>query len=299
MTNWRRAFPFALAAAFAAAPAASAPAGQDAAAAALLTVGEARTLATAELAKRLLGGALASQVIEAVRQEDRFSTGTVPGSVEFYLQPVRPDPRVNRICRADVITVEYDLTRVQVGQVRASTPLRIAHIEAVPRYKSFPMPPGSPVTRENEAAQAAACAGMKRATDAFRAPSAGDAQWLDAVEREYRGAGQSFAFTCDDPEVPACARARRVLPELRLERAVEVRRVDCPPKRTGNMMDLCYRLSFLRGQKACPDRRDRERFECENVEWVLTVVAGIATASSPVRIVSLHLERQVELLSLS
>jgi hypothetical protein len=256
-----------------------------------LTVGEARNLPTPELAKRLLGEQLGSKVIEAVRQENDFSEATIPGYVEFYTQPVLTDPRINRICRTDVITIEYDLTGTQVGPVGASTPLTIGHVEAVPRYKSFPMPAGSPGSAENEAAQAAACARMKTAVDAFRAPSAGDAQWLDAIEREYRSGSRGFAFTCDDFADHSCSRARGELSQLRLERAGEVRSVDCLLKRrTGDQLDLCFRLSFPRGGKRCSDRQDLRDFECADVEWVLTVSAGMKTGSSPVRILSLNLE---------
>jgi len=261
----------------------------------LLTVGEARTLPTAELARRLLGEALAAKVVEAVRHEDTFSGGTVPGYVEFYTQPVQTDPRLNRICRTDVITVEYDLTEMQAGPVAASTALTIAHLEAVPRYKSFPMPPGAPGTPRNDAAQAAACAAMKKAADAFHAPSAGDAQWLDAVAREYRRTGTEFPFTCEDFADRSCKRARDALPQLRLEKAIAVRTVDCAFKtKTGDFLDECYRLDFLWPGKPCPDRQDLKDFECRAVEWVLTVSAGIKDGDSPVRIRSIHLEHQPE-----
>jgi hypothetical protein len=218
----------------------------------------------------------------------------VPGYVEFYTQPVQTDPRINRICRTDVITVEYDLTRIQDGPVPDSEALTIAHLEALPRYKSFPNPPGQPGSPKNAAAQAAACAAMRRASDAFRAPSAGDAQWLDTIEHQYVDPKGAFPFSCDDTLDRSCALARRELPRLRLARAIDVRSVECAGPKMGGQSGTCYHLGFPRGQERCSDRLDRRDFECTDVAWEMTVVAGMADGSAPVRIRSLHLERQPE-----
>lgn len=140
------------------------------------TVGSVQTLPTHELAKELLGEQIASKVIEAVRHQYDTSEQVLPDYVEFYTQPELTDPRLNGICRTDVITVEYnwaELDRTSLtdsddaqppkSTVNASTPLKIAHVQAGGRYKSFPEPPSEPGTPENDREQAAACAQMTTA----------------------------------------------------------------------------------------------------------------------------------------
>ena len=73
-----------------------------------LTIGEAQTLPTHELAKVLLGQEIASNVIEAVRHVYDTSEQVLPEYVEFYTQPELTNPRLNGICRTDVITIEYN-----------------------------------------------------------------------------------------------------------------------------------------------------------------------------------------------
>jgi len=264
-----------------------------------LTVGQARTLPISELAKLLLGEQLGPTVIEAVRHEYEGSDPTIPDYVEFYTQPVLTDPRLNGICRTDVVTVEYNWPDVDPQAVHPSTPLMMTHFEAVPRYKSFPMPVGEPGTPDNDAAQAAACAQMKTAVDAFRAPSAGDAQWLAAIEREYTNPKPRFAFTCTDLADRSCRQARRNLQELRLTLAGKAELVDCQHKKTGDQIDRCDRLSFPRAGEKCSDRQDLSGFECSDLEWVLTVFAGMKTGDSPVRILSLHLEHEPKPIAIS
>jgi len=60
------------------------------------------------LAKVLLGQEIASNVIEAVRHVYDTSEQVLPEYVEFYTQPELTNPRLNGICRTDVITIEYN-----------------------------------------------------------------------------------------------------------------------------------------------------------------------------------------------
>ncbi|MFL6785369.1 MAG: hypothetical protein ACJ8E0_03775, partial [Sphingomicrobium sp.] len=143
-----------------------------------------------ELAAHLIGERLAAKVIEAVWHNDEY--------VEFYTQPVITRPELNGICRTDVITIDFD-------QDETNTGLSIAHIEARPRYKSLP----GPEFEKYNKAQAAACASLTTAVDAFRAPSAGDAQWLAKIQRQYSDPKAQFRFSCL-PDT-TCAEARRIL----------------------------------------------------------------------------------------
>lgn len=265
--------------------------------AAPFTVLDARTLSVSELARQLLGERLGSKVIESVRHE--YEAGpNAPDYVELYTQPELTNPRLNGICRTDVITIEYNWYDLDTASMNAplapvspSHSLTIAHVESHPRYKAFPMPAGEPGTDENDRAQAAACAAMKTALDAFRAPSAGDAQWLEAIERQYFDPKQSFKFTCSDFADASCAHARRALTTLSLSKATEAETVDCPNEKTGDQLDMCYRLTFSYPEAGrISDRQDYREFERADPEWVLTVYAGIKDGMAPVRIRSLDLK---------
>jgi hypothetical protein len=213
------------------------------------------------------------------------------------------DPRINGICRTDVITIEYnwgDLDQASMEEptkpVLPSATLKIAHMEAIPRYKDFPLPPGEPGTAENDKAQAAQCAKMATAMDAFRAPSAGDAQWLSAIEKSYLDAKAKFNFTCDDFADHSCVKAREALMHLPLRLASKVDLQDCPKVKTGDQVDYCYRLTFPYPESASggfggtPYADILDNPMTYDREWVLTVSAGMRTGSSPVVIRSLHLE---------
>lgn len=254
-----------------------------------LTVAQARTLPTHELARQILGDRLAAKVIEAIRYE---GSDDAPSYVEFYTKPELTRPRINGICRTDVITAEYELMDASSDTVSPSARLDVTHVQAKGRYKAFPVPPGEPGTSENDRAQADACARMSTALDAFHAPSAGDAQWLAAIEAEYSDPRQRFPFSCEDFADRSCAKAQRELPRLKLNLAKRVESVDCATKRKGDQLDLCYRLSFPYPGEECSDRQDSSDFECGNLEWVLTVFAGMKEGDSPVRILSLRLEHQ-------
>jgi hypothetical protein len=254
-----------------------------------LTVAQARTLPTHELATQILGDRLAAKVIEAVRHE---GSDDAPSYVEFYTKPTLTRPRLNGICRTDVITAEYELMDASSDTVSPSAPLDVTHVQAKGRYKAFPVPPGDYGTPENERAQAEACARMTTAVDAFHAPSAGDAQWLAAIEAQYSDPRSRFPFSCDDFADRSCAKAQAQLPRLKLNEAKKVEATDCANERKGDQIDLCYRLSFPYPGEECSDRQDSSDFECSDVEWVLTVFAGMKEGDSPVRILSLHLEHQ-------
>jgi hypothetical protein len=249
-----------------------------------LTVHDVRTFPVPQLARALLGERLGSRVIEAVRH-DYGSTEPTPRSVDFYTQPEPPWPRMNRICRTDVITIEYDWSNF--AESDDSSPVRIAHIEATSRYLAFPEPSGEPGLPEYDRASEAACAHFRTALDAFRAPNAGDAQWLASLEAEWRlpRNGSRFTFTCEDFADASCGRARRALTELRLNRAADVRNVDCPANRTRprDSVNFCYRLSF-----DYPGTDDYPNID--DPEWILTVVGGMRDGMAPVEIRLLHLE---------
>jgi hypothetical protein len=269
----------------------------SAACAAPFTVGDARTLPLGELARQLVGEKLGSKVIEVIRHEYNVDPD-VPDYVELYTQPELTNPRLNGICRTDVITIEYNWYDLDTATMNAaptpvspSHPLAIAHIESHPRYKAFPVPPGEPGTGENDRAQAAACAAMTTALDAFRAPSAGDAQWLAAIERQYVNPKKSFPFACSDFGDQSCAQARRALAGLKLEKATAVEVVGCPNERTGDQLDTCYRLTFAYpSADRVSDRQDYREFESADPEWVLAVYAGIRNGMAPVRIRSINLK---------
>ena len=266
------------------------------------TIGDARSLPSDKLAIKLLGERLGARVIE-VKRYNSTSEPSVPEYVEFYSKPELTDPRLNGICRTDVITIEYDLRdhdRPAMEEFNkalpSSTTLKIAHMEAIPRYKAFALPPGEPGTLVNDKAQAEECAKMTTATDAFRAPSAGDAQWLSDIERIYLNNGTKINFSCDDFADRSCVKARDALKFLPLRLSSKVDKRDCPKTKTGNQVDYCYRLIFPYrdassdgfGNYAYADIVDNST--TYDQEWVLTVWAGMRTGSSPIMIRSLRLE---------
>lgn len=267
------------------------------------TIGDARSLPSDQLAIELLGEQLGSRVIDVKRYDYSTADESVPQYIEFYSKPELTDPRLNGICRTDVITIEYDWSDLDQSSMEVtakalppSTALKIAHMEAIPRYKSFPLPPGEPGTPENDRAQAAECAKMTTATDAFRAPSAGDAQWLAAIEKSYLDISSKINFTCDDFADRSCVKAREALQRLPLRLSSKVETQDCPKTKTGDQVDYCYRLTFpyqdisSSGFGGSPYADIVDNPTTYDQEWVLTVWAGMRTGSSPVMIRSLRLE---------
>lgn len=240
-----------------------------------LTVAEARSLPAEQLADKVLGPFLGQRIVEVLRFEH---DGGEPDKVEFYSQPETSWPRLNRICSIDVITVDYNLMN-SAGVVDDNLPLQAKRVTAESRYKSFDDPPGRKGTEAYHAASDAACASMTTAIDAFRAPSAGDAQWLAAIEEAYLKEPQHLAhlpFTCDDFADNTCASALARLEHLELKAARTVELRDCDLPEQGWHLSRCYRLKFPYA-------------DAEYTEWELTVWAGIRTGSSPVEIRSLDL----------
>jgi hypothetical protein len=251
------------------------------------TVSDARRLPTAQLATELLGPRLASRVIEAKRYEYDGSSGKVPEYVEFFTQPELSSPVANGICRSDVITVEYDWA--DHDGANSATPLKIARVSAKTQYKSFPEPPGDPGSEAYTQTQTAACAAMRTASDSFRAPSGGDAQWLAAINRAYSNPASRFAFTCDDFADRSCTKARQALLGLPLNAAKDIQRIDCPKVKTGDQVDYCYHIVFnYPEEQTFPDVGDYD--EPVGAQWIVTVFAGMKDGFAPVKIRSLHVE---------
>ena len=80
-----------------------------------LTFTQAKTLSATELGKRLIGDRIGSKVIKAIRHE----RNGVPAYTELFTQPELTQPRLNGVCRTDVITVEYNLEELprRVGAI--------------------------------------------------------------------------------------------------------------------------------------------------------------------------------------
>ena len=241
-----------------------------------LTVAEARSLPTEQLATKVLGPFLGRRIIEVVRYEYNSTEGP-PEKVEFYSQPESPWPRLNRICSIDVITVEYNW--MDFERVDDNAPLEVKRVSAESRYKAFDDPSGEPGTEAYQTASDAVCASIKTATDAFRAPSAGDAQWLAAIEKAYLKKPEHLArlpFSCDDFADNTCASALAQLSQLELKAATTVELTECDLPEQRWALSQCYRLTFPYAGS-------------DNPEWELTVLAGIRTGSSPVEIRSIKL----------
>ena len=253
------------------------------------TVNDARTLPTPELAKELLGERLGSRVIEATRHEYDGSSSSIPEYVEFFTQPELSAPVLNGICRTDVIIVEYNW--FELDGASSSTPLKIARIAAKSRFRAFPEPAGDPGSGEYDLVQTAACAAMRTAKDAFRAPSGGDAQWLAAIHREYSNPASRFTFSCKDFADASCTKARAALGSLDLNKANDVQHIDCPKVKTGDQVDYCYRLTFPYAEEArFPEIGDYEDVGA-SPEWIVTVFAGMRDGMAPVQIRTLQLEQ--------
>ena len=242
-----------------------------------ITVGEARNLSPRELAVKLIGDQLGSTVIQAVRHEYQSSSG-VPKEVELFTQPKSPWPRINGVCFTDVVRVEYDW--FEHDDVDSSTPLRVFHVEATSRFKTFPMPLDELEYEESGRFQDAECAKIGNALDAFRSPSAGDAQWLAAMEEEYRQVSpvkRRFQLNCSDFADASCVQSANALIGLRLNLAIDVQLFDCPTLRTKDQVNYCYRLTFPYSGT-------------DNPEWIVSIVGGMTNGMAPVEIRSLNIE---------
>jgi hypothetical protein len=254
------------------------------------TVADARSLPTAQLAKELLGERLSRRVIEVRRHEyGDDPSSSVPRYTEFFTQPELSTPVANGICRTDVIVVEYDWFDHEA--VSASSPLSIARVAARSRYKSFREPAGEAGSDDHNRSQTVACARMKTATNAFRAPSGGDAQWLAAVHAQYSDPGSRFAFSCTQSGEASCATARASLRALALNLASDVQLIDCPRGKTADQVRYCYRLTFpYPTEDYRPDIGDYD--DLTDTEWIMTVDAAMRDGMAPVRIRSIHLKHE-------
>jgi len=240
-----------------------------------LTVSSVRTLPVHELARQLLGERLGSRVIDAVRH-DYDSSPLVPRSVDFFTQPVAPWPRINGICQTDVITIQYDW--FDVDEPTSASAVQIFSVEAASRYLAIPEPVGDPGDPEYQRAHEAACAALTSVRNAFRAPDAGDAQWLAAMEAEWSRAarGPRFDLSCGDSAGTSCNDAAQALSHLRLNQAAIVRSVDCPATRRRAWVNYCYRLIFPYADSDQP-------------EWDMSLTGEMQDGSAPVQIRSLRL----------
>jgi hypothetical protein len=241
-----------------------------------LTVEQARTLPIQELAVELLGPKIGPRVIEAQRREYDATLAARPRDVTFFTKPVWSIPHLNGICSVDVIKIEYNWH--DLDNVLASTELSVAHIEAHSRYKSFVISAGNFATVETDRSQSDKCNAMTIASDAFEAPSAGDAQWLAEIEREYTGMGK-LPLTCDDAADRTCGQVRASLRTLQLNRADNVQTVDCAKKRGRDQVSYCYRITFPLSHE-------------ERTEWTIVVRAGMRDGFAPVEIRSIHVVRE-------
>ncbi len=247
------------------------------------TARDARSLSTPALAQKVLGPLLGVRVIEAIRHE----RGEGPETVEFYTQPEVPIEGINRVCSVDYILIHYNW--LDIPEIKPSTPLRVKSMHVETRYKGIIDPSGEPGSDAYKAAHAAACAKFKTGLDAFRAPSAGDAQWLAAMEPQYLQGMRTpsgWALQCNDDGRGACRNARRLLTRMPLRNATQVEAAECSPVQTGYQVRYCYRLTFQ-----YPD-------EFDHPEWQVFLEGGMLTGSSPVELMSVkmqHVPRPIRL----
>lgn len=257
--------PFALALTILSIPFVSAAAGQDQTS---FTVRDARTLPPKTLGERLIGSRIAPVVAAQRREYD--SGGKTPRDVELFLAPKMPWPYIHNICSVDVIKVEYNW--FDFDGAGDSDSLKVHHIEAKSRFLPSEMPVGDEDVDYSKIAES--CSKRTDVEQAFRAPSAGDAQWLVAMQREYsRDSGKSdaFPFECSDFEDRSCRKAAGALKTLALEKSVETEKIDCEMPRSKDQVNFCYRLTF-------PYPHD------DRPEWILKLYGGMSDGSAPVRI---------------
>lgn len=238
------------------------------------TVEDARTLSPEALGKRLIGSRV-GRVVAAQRREYE-SGGKTPQEVRLFLTPKMPWPYIRNVCSVDVVTVEYNWFDFDGAQ--DSDSLKVHHIEAQSRF----LPSNIPVGDENidYGKIEASCAKRTDVERAFRAPDAGDAQWLMAMQREYsrdNGGSIAFPFECSDFEDRSCARAASAMRTLALQNSVQTIEIDCEMPRGEDQLNHCYRLTFPYPHS-------------ENPEWILKLDGGMSNGSAPVRIRRVALE---------
>lgn len=232
-----------------------------------LSVRDARTLPPEVLGERLIGSRI-GRVVAAHRRE-YSSRGETPREVDLFLAPRMPWPYIRNICLVDVVTVEYNW--FDFDGAKENDNLEVHHVEAESRFLPSEIPVGDDV---DYSAIEAACSKMTDVERAFRAPGAGDAQWLVAMHRQYsrdNGKSGAFPFECSDFEDRSCLKAASVMRTLALENSVETAKIDCEMPSLKDQVNYCYKLTFLYPNSDDP-------------EWYLKLYGGMSDGSAPVRI---------------
>lgn len=232
------------------------------------TVKDARTLLPEALGERLIGSRV-GRVVAAQRRE-YSSNGETPKEVVLFLTPKMPWPYIGNICSVDVVTVEYNW--FDFDGAKETDSLEVHHIEAKSRFLPSDVPGGD--ADVDYSAIEASCSKLGNVERAFRAPDAGDAQWLVAMQREYsRGneKNKAFPFECTDFEDRSCAKATSVLRTLALENSIDTSAIKCEMPRSKDQVNYCYKLTFLYPNSDDP-------------EWNLRLYGGMSDGSAPVRI---------------
>ena len=229
-----------------------------------LTVKDARTLTPEALGERLIGSRVGHVIVAQRREYD--SGGKTPKEVDLFLAPKMPWPYIRNICSIDVVTVEYNW--FDFDGAKDNDGLKVHHIEAKSRFLPTDVPAGD--SDVDYSIIEASCSKLTHVERAFRAPDAGDAQWLVAMQREY-SSGSAFPFECSDLDDRSCAKADNSLKALSLDKSVETTRIDCEMPRSKDQVNYCYKLTFVYPNS-------------NNIEWILKLYGGMSNGSTPVRI---------------
>lgn len=238
------------------------------------TVKDARTLSPEDLGQQLIGSRVGRVVFAQRRYYD--SESNTPMEVDLFLAPKMPWPYIRNICSVDVVTVEYNW--FDFDGAKDNDSLKVHRITATSRYLPSAVPVGD--AEVDYTAVEASCSNLTNVERAFRAPDAGDAQWLVAMHREYSGDNRkvgTFPFQCSDFDDRSCAKAKLALSALKLENSSETIEIDCEKSGSKAGVSYCYRLTFL-----YPDS--------DSPEWILTLTGGMSDGSAPVRIRRAKLE---------
>lgn len=163
-------------------------------------------------------------------------------------------------------------------------PLELQGVSLEQRFKAF-QPQALDPADDYEAyigAWETACAEFDTAADAFRAPSAGDAQWLTKIESQLRDGwaeSETSVVTCDDFADQSCAAAKEMLRGFTITTASSVVDVACSDNYAPHYSN-CYRVQF-----AFPEPNS------SSTEWTVDVGASIESGVAPVTVRSVHVER--------
>ena len=234
-------------------------------------------LPTDRLAERLLGGFLGRRVMEATRV---FDAEGRPWEVVFYTRPETSS--ANGICRVDVFTMRFVADFRQAPD--ATRPVELQSLSLEQRFKAFHPETIEPLD-DYEAyigAWETACAEFDTAADAFRAPSAGDAQWLTKIENQLQAGwadSEGSVVTCDDLADQSCAGAKEMLRGFTIASASSVVDIACSDGFARHYSN-CYRVQF-----AFPEPNS------SSTEWTVEISAAIESGVAPVTVQSVHVER--------